>query len=38
MSIFNFLKKIPIDLGQGNLRKTTKGKIIAMSHIPTVKK
>ena len=34
MNIINLLKRIPIDLGQGNLRKTTQGKIIAMSHIP----
>ena len=27
--ILELLKKIPIDLGQGNLRKTTKGKVIA---------
>lgn len=28
------LKKIPIDLGQGNLRTATKGKLIAMGHVP----
>lgn len=33
MSLINLLKKIPIDLGQGNLRFTTKGKLIAMSFI-----
>lgn len=32
--IINFLKKIPIDLGQGNLRFTTKGKLIAEALIP----
>ena len=30
MSILRLLKKIPIDLGQGNLRTTTKGKQIAL--------
>lgn len=34
MSVINLLKKIPIDLGQGNLRFTTKGKLIAMSLVP----
>jgi len=28
--MINFLKKLPIDLGQGNLRITTKGKLIAL--------
>lgn len=30
----NLLKRIPIDLGQNNLRTTTKGKVIAESFIP----
>ncbi|MBI4739626.1 class I SAM-dependent methyltransferase [Candidatus Woesearchaeota archaeon] len=34
MTILNLLKKLPIDLGQANLRKTTKGKLIALSHVP----
>lgn len=34
MGILSILKKIPIDLGQGNLRKKTKGKLIALSLIP----
>jgi len=33
-SLIKFLKKVPIDLGQGNLRTTTKGKQIAMDHVP----
>lgn len=33
MNIISLLKKIPIDLGQGNLRKTTKGKQIALNLI-----
>ncbi|HKJ30563.1 MAG TPA: hypothetical protein VKA34_01995 [Balneolales bacterium] len=27
------MKKLPIDLGQGNLRFTTKGKLIALSFV-----
>lgn len=34
MTILNLFKKLPIDLGQANLRKTTKGKLIALSHVP----
>lgn len=34
MSIIELLKRIPIDLGQGNLRGTTKGKLIAMAAVP----
>ncbi len=33
MKILDILKKLPIDLGQGNLRKTTKGKMIALNLI-----
>ena len=33
MNIINTLKKLPIDLGQGNYRRTTKGKEIAMDLI-----
>ena len=33
MSFINILKKIPFDFGQGNLRKKTKGKLIAMEFI-----
>lgn len=33
--IIQLLKSIPIDLGQGNLRNETKGKLIALSHVPT---
>lgn len=33
MSLTSFLKSLPIDLGQGDLRSTTKGKLIALSHI-----
>lgn len=29
-SFLNFLKKLPVDLGQGKLRYTTKGKLIAL--------
>lgn len=28
------LKRLPVDLGQGNLRTTTKGKLIAQEHVP----
>jgi len=38
MGLLSILKKIPIDLGQGNLRKTTKGKLIALSLIPKAEK
>ncbi len=31
MSLLGLLKKVPIDLGQGNLRFTTQGKVIAMA-------
>lgn len=37
MKILNVLKSIPIDLGQANLRATTKGKIIAQEFISTAK-
>ncbi|HMR04160.1 MAG TPA: class I SAM-dependent methyltransferase [Polyangiaceae bacterium] len=30
-AIINSLKRVPLDLGQGNLRTTTKGKLIALS-------
>ncbi|MEO0509723.1 MAG: methyltransferase domain-containing protein [Verrucomicrobiota bacterium] len=33
MSFTSFLKSLPIDLGQGNLRGTTKGKLIALEHV-----
>lgn len=33
MKLIESLKKIPIDLGQGNLRRTTKGKLIALSYV-----
>jgi SAM-dependent methyltransferase len=33
MNLINSLKKLPIDLGQGNLRRKTKGKEIALSLI-----
>jgi len=33
MSFLYILKKVPIDLGQGHLRKDTKGKIIAFSWV-----
>jgi SAM-dependent methyltransferase len=32
--LVNIIKAIPFDLGQGNLRTTTKGKLIAMDHVP----
>ncbi|MGJ3243116.1 MAG: class I SAM-dependent methyltransferase [Opitutales bacterium] len=28
------LKRLPVDLGQGTLRTTTKGKLIALDHVP----
>jgi len=31
--MLDYLKKLPIDLGQGNLRFTTKGKLIALSFV-----
>lgn len=34
MNITNVLKRIPVDLGQGDLRTTTKGKQIAMAFVP----
>lgn len=33
MSFVDTLKKLPIDLGQANLRGTTKGKLIALEHV-----
>lgn len=33
MGLLDSLKRLPIDLGQGNMRKTTKGKLIALSLI-----
>lgn len=35
MSLINLLKSIPIDVGQGNQRFETKGKLIALENIPT---
>ncbi|OLS23378.1 MAG: Ubiquinone biosynthesis O-methyltransferase [Candidatus Heimdallarchaeota archaeon LC_2] len=32
--LFHFIKKIPIDFGQANLRIITKGKLIAMDLVP----
>ena len=32
--MIKLLKSIPIDLGQGTFRNTTKGKIIALEHVP----
>ena len=37
MSLINLLKKIPLDLGQANLRTTTKGKLIALNLVPNAK-
>jgi len=37
MKVLEILKRIPIDFGQGNLRKYTKGKLIALSLVPNVK-
>lgn len=34
MSLVSALKKIPIDVGQGNLRFETKGKLIALDNVP----
>lgn len=34
MSVVNFLKSLPIDVGQGNQRFETKGKLIALDLIP----
>ena len=34
MGLLTVLKRIPIDVGQGTLRGTTKGKLIAMSAVP----
>ena len=31
--MLNYFKKLPIDFGQGNLRFTTKGKLIALSFV-----
>ena len=31
--MLDYLKKLPIDLGRGNLRFTTKGKLIALSFV-----
>lgn len=33
-NMINALKRVPIDLGQGNLRTTTKGKLIALDLVP----
>jgi 2-polyprenyl-3-methyl-5-hydroxy-6-metoxy-1,4-benzoquinol methylase len=37
MGLLSALKRLPIDLGQGNLRETTKGKLIAMDAVPAAK-
>lgn len=37
MGLLTVLKHIPIDVGQGTLRGTTKGKLIAMSAVPRPK-
>jgi 2-polyprenyl-3-methyl-5-hydroxy-6-metoxy-1,4-benzoquinol methylase len=34
MSVINFLKKIPLDLGQAEMKESTRGKLIAYSHVP----
>ena len=34
MSWIDNLKSLPIDLGQGNLRRTTKGKLITLDFVP----
>lgn len=34
MSLISALKKIPVDVGQGNLRFETKGKVIALDNVP----
>lgn len=34
MKIVSMLKRLPIDVGQGTLRQTTKGKLIAMAEVP----
>ena len=34
MSVINFLKKIPLDLGQAEMKESTKGKLIAYSYVP----
>jgi SAM-dependent methyltransferase len=33
-AVVSLLKKVPVDLGQGNLRTTTKGKLIALDLVP----
>ncbi|MCA9641844.1 MAG: class I SAM-dependent methyltransferase [Myxococcales bacterium] len=32
--LIQLLKRVPLDLGQGNLRRTTKGKLIALELVP----
>ncbi len=32
-SLISMLKRVPVDLGQGNIRTMTKGKIIAMNYV-----
>ncbi|MDP9316424.1 MAG: class I SAM-dependent methyltransferase [Chloroflexota bacterium] len=34
MGLLSVLKRIPVDVGQGTLRGTTKGKLIAMAAVP----
>jgi len=34
MGLIEVLKKLPVDLGQANLRGTTKGKLIALENVP----
>lgn len=38
MKILKFLKKLPFDLGQAEMKEKTKGKLIAFSFVPTSKK
>ena len=33
MSVIDIFKSLPVDLGQGNLRKSTKGKLIALKFV-----
>jgi 2-polyprenyl-3-methyl-5-hydroxy-6-metoxy-1,4-benzoquinol methylase len=35
MGVVSMLKRLPIDLGQANLRGTTKGKLIALDFVPS---
>lgn len=37
MRLISLLKQLPIDLGQANLRSTTKGKLIALDQVPAGK-